>query len=74
MTTPDTLRALRDAIQALDLESRVDGLHDENDQLRARIDAVRALHRTQPGTSMCAECSAPIPCPTVQDLDAEVTE
>ena len=46
-------------------------LLDENAQLRAAIDRVRALHRSWIKGAVCDGCAYYYPCPTLRALDGD---
>jgi hypothetical protein len=46
-------------------------LQEENDDLRAAIERVRALHRSWIKGAVCDGCAYYYPCPTLRALDGE---
>lgn len=63
---------MRDAL-ALHSKALVanEALRAERDALAARVDAAKALHNERGAKfgTMCSECEAPFPCPTLRALE-----
>lgn len=74
----DRQRELDIAAAILDGDDLMCAVFDERNELRARIDAVLAFHKPFPHReegepSICGECFASYPCPTVVALTGEET-